>query len=167
MILPIGRGMTNDAAIKQAQAFSLVEILLVMVLLVVLASLTLPDFQKVRQKTLLKNAAQDIAYLLHAAQSRALVQHTELRVVFDGERSFGIEEKNISGKTRLAGALGRKIVVPAHLTVSTKGLPGFFFPGGDVSLFEISVCDQGGCFLVSTRERFAQVTLSEWRRHEQ
>ena len=141
--------------------FTLIELVLVVVLLSVVVSVSLPSFRQSYKKLLLERTTNDIAYLMRYAQSRAITKGQEITFVFDGNFSnYGLEEMVAEEKTTGSGAgnepkkkstekksvpvsnrWGRKFLTPPELTVRTESSsPIRFYPDGKIDRMTMYVC---------------------------
>ncbi len=68
-------------------AFTLMELLLVLLLVGVLAGLALPSFGPAYSRIQLKETANQILYLMQYAQSRAIIKRKTLGLQFDSSRT--------------------------------------------------------------------------------
>ncbi|NTV29632.1 MAG: prepilin-type N-terminal cleavage/methylation domain-containing protein [Candidatus Omnitrophica bacterium] len=148
---------------NQLAGFTLIEILLAVMLLAVTAGLAVPAMFRLQEKWLLKNSAYAVWNLMQQAQTRAMTSAEELRLISDADgKSLWLEHKTGETYVRLAGKLGQTVDIPAGLKVRTEDFPVAFLPDGSIGHAELSVCLEKDCYLVSSREQYANVSISEW-----
>ena len=148
--------------------FTLIEIILVLLLLAIVSGLTVPNFSKTYQRLELKKAANDIAYLMRYAQSRAIAKGHQIRFEF-AEDFTGYELKEQSSDKKqadeefknISGRLGNHFQVPQILHVSSEDTVINFFPDGTIDKQRISVCSvkEEKCFTISTQEQRGRVLV--------
>jgi prepilin-type N-terminal cleavage/methylation domain-containing protein len=79
---------------RTAGAFTLVELMTVMVLIGILTALMLPDMRGTFEAALLRSTARDLVNVFELASSRAISLHEHLRVRIDpAEGRYGIERQ--------------------------------------------------------------------------
>ncbi len=157
-----------------SRAFTAIELILVVLILSILAGLTVPQFSRTHKDFELKKQAQDLAYAMRYAQSRAVAKGKEMRLEFsadfssyqlteetekdllsqDGDRSF----------ETIAGRLGRVVVVPAYIKIQSEETGVHFYADGTIDKRHISVCQDERCWVVSTKEQRGHVRISEGKR---
>ena len=182
MTLPTGVGWLRNNNRRRlsegCRAFSLVEIVLVVVLVAVIAGLAVPNYRRTFSRLALTETVQDIAYLMRFAQSRAIVRNTTVRMVFSDDRlDYWIEEsaeeqleEDSAGKgsgspekpadfQRISGRLGRKHRIPHGLTISFAVSAVIFYPDGNIDRTRIEICRRKDCLTVSTQEQRGYVRI--------
>ncbi len=145
MILGIG----NKVGSKKCDGFSLIEILLVVVILGVIVTMTIPNFHGSFQGLQLKRSIEKIAQLLRYAQSRSILKNRCHRVVFDSKkRSYWLEEADgrqedvgvpISYR-RLNGRWGKIKKVDESFFVSSDEDKFYFSDDGRIKGADINLC---------------------------
>ena len=118
---------------KRLYGFTLIEILLVIVVLSILASLTIPDLTNSLNKLGLKNKAYKILDLMQSAHLRALSQSSRYRLASSPDLShFWLEHEETNGYSRVSGSLGKIIDLDPAVKVVCDGLPVEFMPDGSI-----------------------------------
>ncbi len=151
----------NDRA-----GFTLIEIVLVVVLLGIIVSMSLPSFRSSYNKFLLEKAGNDLAYLMRYAQSRAITQGKEIRLVFSEDfEKYWLEQRTIDSSaaadpsvkrgeknsakeafTKIPGRWGRNFSVRPELKVQSRGISLVkFYPGGKIDRVTLHVCHGKSC----------------------
>lgn len=147
--------------------FSLVEIILVVLILSVIAGLTVPNFNQTYKKIKLQKSADDLAYTMRYAQSRAIIKGLLVRLNWDVDtRNYWLEENKSSEDKeasfkRFSGRIGKKFNVPAGVSFETDCEHILFYPDGSIEKKHINVCSNSKCFVVSAREQRGHVNVFE------
>ncbi|MFC1510607.1 GspH/FimT family protein [Candidatus Omnitrophota bacterium] len=158
---------------KQKGAFTLIEVLLVVVLLGVVAGLAIPNFSNSYKSLVLQNTAGDLAHLMRYAQSRSVMRRAKVDLVFGSAfDEYWLEESleandttGESGHQQISGRWGRKKAVPEQCQMRGEQQRVIFYPDGKMDAVEISVCrqkreeEQGDCVIVSTQWQQGQVVV--------
>lgn len=180
---PQGRRILNSrffAAFRMTRAFTLIEILLVVVILLIIVGVSAPNFSPVIKSLELKQAANDLAYLMRYAQSRSIVQNKILRLYFSDERDSywlmqGKPEENIDAPPskevsegvspklfeRFAGRYGKSFHVSNRVVMKGKADHIDFLPDGRISKEEVELCSEAHCFIVTTKGYRGKVNVVE------
>ena len=153
--------------------FTFVEILLVLAVLVVITSISIPNFSKSYNTLLLQTTVNDIAYLMRYAQSRAIIKKKEIRFILgdqgmsyriyqqgaDTEKVSQEIDESPSGYNPIRGRWGRTFNIPGVITIETDNPAINFYPDGQVEKGRINVCYKSKCMLISTEERRGRVQI--------
>lgn len=153
---------------KLNRGFSLLEILLIVVILIIIASIAIPNFSPTYTKFQLQETTQDITYLMRYAQSRAITKNHYLRIEFaDDFKSYWLTEGTSNGHgldfQRLTGRLGRKFKVHEKINVVVPEQKIKFYPNGTADKIQINVCYDVRCLTISTQERRGSVKILDER----
>jgi prepilin-type N-terminal cleavage/methylation domain-containing protein len=148
--------------------FTLVELLLVLVLLVVAASFALPNFSRSYQDLLTQRVVEDLVYSMRYAQSRAVVQEQFVCLTLaDDQRSYWLEELTSVDRetgqefsTPLPGSWGRLKKIPEQIRIENLERI-HFYPDGTIEKAAFSVCREQRCQTISTREQRGRVVVYE------
>ena len=164
--------LTTKEVVKKTGAFTLIEILLVVVIMAVIAVLAVPNFSRTYAGIELRKAADDLAYRMRYAQSYAITKNTRARLEFDplftqywltrptgSLREQSEDEAAQDAFERLTGRLGQSISLPRDVRLSFEdGDPSlFFYPDGTIDKRRISLCRGEDCVFVSTQKQRGQV----------
>lgn len=157
------------------QGFSIIEVLLVVIILSVVAGLAIPNFSRSYHQFHLKNAADELAYVMRYAQSRAVTKNRQVRLEFDPEFSSYwitegvdsvLESDDTQGFQKISGRFGKVFRIPDDLSIEGEASAVTFYPDGRIDRQRFSLCNEKRCFMVSTKEqrghvRIFQVTIDE------
>ncbi len=154
---------------RRCKAFSLIELLLVIVLLSVIAGLTIPDFGRTYQKVALKQAVGDIVYLMRYAQSRAILSGHAQQIHFDTAQSrywltqSAAPEDGMSPARPepVAGRMGKTFRLPDKVRLESPVSAIGFGPDGTIDKTRFLVCLKEECLTVSTQEQNGYVDIIE------
>ena len=150
--------------------FTFVEILLVVILLGVVATISIPSFVQSYTKIQLENTAQDVAYLMRYAQSRAISRNQKVRFIFDESfKQYQLLETVPDAEQEkfrsIAGRFGQAVTVPAEIAVHADKLAVDFSATGEIEKILIRVCREQECLLVSTQEQRGRVEILEEKKY--
>jgi len=157
---------------RRQTGFTLVELILVVFILSIIAGLTMPNFSHMYEGIQLKKAAEDLAYMMRYAQSRAIIKNKELRLEFDSAQSkFWLTQESESSRAdsqpegrafkKVSGRLGQIRTLPQKIIFNTGSPTVSFYPDGRVDQVSVSMCLKEHCFIVSTKEQRGRVRLFE------
>ena len=134
---------------KNQKGMTLLEILVVIAVLGILLSIVLPQFSKIKENQVLKNAVEDVMSVLRSAESQSLasMNSSEYGVHFQSDQVILFK-----GKTFSIGAADNKItniILPA--SISNVTLAGISANTGDVYFERLSgVPSKIGIITIST-----------------
>ncbi len=164
---PMPRRLDNNG-LSRRKAFSLIELLLVIVLLGVVAAVSVPNFSKTYGRLRLKQTAENVQYLMNYAQSRAIIKNLSFRLQWEeGFRRCRLTEEAVreNGSPRervfqkISGRWGREISFPSEIQVTSSLSQFEFYPDGTIDKGTISVCGQKNCYTISTQEKRGRVRM--------
>lgn len=154
-------------------AFTLIEILMVVVLLGVVAGLAVPNFSSTYEKFLLGETVKDLSFFMRYAQDRAVIKSKHHRIVFgDQEPTYWMEEAagqeqdgNTDEKfTPITGRFGRVFGIPEGITLQAAQPHVGFYPDGRIDKIRIYLCNRkNNCFTLSTYEQDGYVQVFDFR----
>ena len=160
--------LTGQKKNRQA-AFTLIEIILVVIVLSIIAGFAVPNFSKTYAYIQLQRSAQDLAYLMRYAQSRAVTKNTTVRLQFDedfsaywlAEKIKDEEEAEEEEFKRISSRLGKTVKIPSGLKIEMEEEVDSlnFYPDGSIDKKAINVCNEKSCFVVSTEEKRGDVQV--------
>ena len=156
------------------KGFTLLEIWLVIILLAVAAAMAIPSFTRSFGQLELQDAANNLAYLMRYAQSRAIYNRRPLRLLFDdGMMNYRLEEAESDEESEIededtpveyrpvSGRFGRTFKIPNGITVDAESPSIAFNPDGRIEKTQINVCQAGQCLTVSTQNQSGYVIVAE------
>jgi prepilin-type N-terminal cleavage/methylation domain-containing protein len=163
MISPIGEKKLNNA-------FTLIEILLVIVIVGILLALAAPNFSKGYTRFQLNSTADDLLRSSRWAQAMAIGQERVFALSFSADhRSYGLVRSVVNGEMNdqdgfepVHGALGRMHTIPDAIRLvmtQANGSNGTgdmdqitFYPDGTIDPAEIQLDSPGQKTVLSSRE---------------
>lgn len=135
-------------------AFTMIELLLVVLILSVIAALAVPNFSHSYAKIQLRNNVYDIANLMRYAQSRAVIRNKTMRLQIDlTTKKYWIEEQVEDGFQSFSGRMGGKYSVISGASIEQEHDHILFYPDGRIEKVYITVCRQENCYTISTKEQ--------------
>lgn len=150
--------------------FTLIEILLVVTIMTVAFGLAIPNFSQSFKNVKLQTTAQDIAYLMRYALSRAITRNCHVQIQFNTElnqywlsesKSDQWSDSKHSGYQRFEGKYGRDYDISEGIDVKGDLLSIEFKPNGRMDKARVYICREDRCFTISTKEQLGQVKIYE------
>jgi prepilin-type N-terminal cleavage/methylation domain-containing protein len=145
------------------KGFSLIELLLVIVLLSIVAGLSLPQFKKTYQRSVLNNAVSQLVYTMRYAQSRALLQNKNHRLEFESDlKSYKILEATdhpSEAFDKISGLAGKTTSLPGQITAHFSQTTLDFYTDGDIEKSDITLCSVKACQRISTSYQRGKVIV--------
>jgi len=126
---------------KKSNAFTLIEILLVVIIFGIVLSLAAPNFSKGYNRLQLNKTADDLLSMSRWAQAMAIGQRRIYALNFSNDRnSYSLERGNApitNGIEEISfapvkGALGRMRTIPEAITLKTQEDRIEFYPDGTI-----------------------------------
>lgn len=153
------------------RAFTLIELLIVTIILVVIVGISVPNFSPAYKKFQLQKTTDDLAYLMRYAQSRAIVRGVPVRIVFDPQglsfwleqaveqESQGFADEEEVEYLRVEDRFGKAVEIPDGFELRRQQDTVTFYPDGRIEKLEIAVCIEERCFLVLTKGQRGHVRV--------
>ncbi len=143
-------------------AFTLIEMLLVIILLAVVAGLTVPSFRKSFSGIELKNQSQEFVYLMRYGQSRSVTKGTRIRMNLElGSRNYFLTESEEESERLdfkpIKGKMGRKYQFSSKIDIESKETTIDFFSDGTIEKVQIRLCLERNCVVISTLEQRGKI----------
>lgn len=144
------------------KAFTLAEMLLIMVLLSMAAALSLPNLGKVYNQLQLQNAVNHLTYTMRYAQSRAITQNKKVRLLFENSfkkyqllemPSHAVDQEYKS----ITGRWGKPIKLEKGISINSANASIDFLPTGEIEKADILLCHIKNCMIISTQQERGQV----------
>jgi prepilin-type N-terminal cleavage/methylation domain-containing protein len=164
MISPTGSDPRRHG--RQA-GFTLLELLVVTLILMVLVGVAVPQFRRTFRHLQLQVFASDVATLLTYAHRRAVATGEVLRIQFDvdGRRYWLARAQEASPEEkfeRVSDKFGRVASVPGSISISSSTREVTFYPDGRADRFEMFIFDDSRAgYRLVTNVRTGRVTLLE------
>ena len=161
-------------ALKLNKGFTLVEVLLVVIIILVIAGLSLPNFAPTFLNFQLRETSSNLAYKMRYAQSRAITQSRTCRLEFSGDYSQywltedTSEDDYASEKhfEKIAGRMGRTAKIPEGVRAESALNIIHFQEDGAIDPVRIYLCRKEQCFTISTQEQPGYVHIFDFRMDE-
>lgn len=151
---------------RRPRGFTLIELLLVVMIMAVVAGTSVPLFSKSYARRQVRQAADEVVYLMRYARVRAMTEQVAYQVAFKDGRVVLLkasDEVTAQGVvyTSVGGTMGRPQALPAN--VSLDGAPEYvlFYPDGKIDRTRFRVRGRDLGFVISTEEVLGHVALSE------
>ena len=152
------------------KAFTLIEILLVVVLISVISAIALPNFGPVYRDLQLRRTVDDIVYLMRYTQTRAITKGVVCQINFDPVAStYWLTQQTLTDTDKedearfdaLPGRWGRIFHVMPPVQLDPKLSHVEFSPDGRIEKIKFSVCLKRKCLTISTQEQRGYVDILE------
>ena len=153
MILPIGEAKPN-------RAFTLVEILLVVIIAGIVLALSAPNFSKQYSRFQLNKTAEDLLNVSRWAQAMAIGQQRVYALTFSGDRrSYGLVREQVDEQSDeqkhfepVKGALGHMHMVPQAIRLDSHEDRIEFFPDGTIDPVTVHLASVDQKVTLSSKE---------------
>ncbi|MDD3374464.1 MAG: prepilin-type N-terminal cleavage/methylation domain-containing protein [Candidatus Omnitrophica bacterium] len=152
------------------KAFTLIELLMVLVLVALIAGLALPNLLKGRTYIELKQTAKDMARVMQYAQQRSVIDNREYQMQIDSsENRYWLMAEVLSDDVimiekefeKIPGRMGKVLTIPEKIEVQAEKETIHFYPNGLVEKVQINLTDQKNKIVVSTKEQRGSVYVYE------
>lgn len=146
------------------KAFTLAEMLLIMVLLSVAAALSLPNLSKSFKTMQLENTVNTLSFSMRYAQSLAITQNKTIRLAFEKSfKSYRLLEHSkdyLDNQFKpLPGRWSKLTQVPTGTMITSEHPSIDFLPNGEIEKNDIQICLKEDCMLISTHEQRGQIEV--------
>lgn len=145
--------MASNINKPSAKAFTLIEILLVMLLLSIVAVVIIPNFGKTYKQLLLSKTTESMVDLMRYAQSRSIMIGGQVQFRFEDDYSgyqlLQYDEKSKEFKS-IANRMGQLFKVPIEIKVIAEKTEIAFFSSGKIEGFECEVCLDEQCYVITS-----------------
>jgi len=152
------------------KAFSLIEILIVVILISLIAALAIPNLVKGRTYIELKQTAKNMAHVMQYAQQRSVIDSKEYQMqidssanrywlmVEDSSDDMMVVEKKFE---KFAGKMGKVSAIPKSIKIEAEESIVYFYPNGLMEKVQIDFTDGKNKIVVSTKEQRGTVYVYE------
>lgn len=165
MISLIGNNQTGACK----KGFTLLELLLVVLILGIAASITIPSFARTSSRLELRKTTENLANTIRYGQLRAMSKNQFFRLGLDSkgywlEESYSAQEKGHSAKEihnfqKLRDRWGRRTNLPAGISLDQSKNSIIFSPDGHMTLANLRMCRAQQCLVVTTGEQRGRVEI--------
>ena len=127
---------------KVHRAFSLIELLFVVIILGIILGLAVPQFRNSFSSLILKDTADSLAHLMRYAQSRAILKNTTHGIFFQDDKRYWLAEESSAAIMpgtfqRVPGNAGRTFDIPEELTMELQAEHINFYPDGTMDRMDV------------------------------
>ncbi|VAX36076.1 hypothetical protein MNBD_UNCLBAC01-977 [hydrothermal vent metagenome] len=152
--------MRNEG-FKKKKAFTLIEIILVVIFMGIVAGLSFPNLSQVYFKFKLNQQTDQLAYLMRYAQSRAVIKQKQHRIIFSlDQKIYWLEMESVDGDqvskedsfVRVEGRLGKNFRIGQDVDFKGESAQILFYPDGKIDRQAFQMCWKKHCLVVSTKE---------------
>ena len=159
-------------SIKIKLAFTLLEILLVVVILGILVTMILPQFGKQYHNLQIQYAAEELVNHMRYAQTWA-ISHNENLIMETNDEMAQYQMKQTSLKdqqsleskfskdSQLSRRYSKLVTLPASIKMETPNEKVKFYPDGTIDKTYVDLCLEKKCYTISTREQRGAIILSD------
>ena len=140
----------DDGGLKPLKAFTLLELICVLLIIVFLLGLNIPSFREHLRNARVKSFINKTYLYIDYAQTCATLRNTVLEVSFDADES----RISLSKKGDEENAELRNIIVPENINVEFSREKIIFYPDGTSQEFTINISDSKGKHFEITSEGF-------------
>lgn len=138
MISPIGK-----SNFKERKAFTLIELLLVIVVISILAGISVPKFRKTFRDIQLASSTHTLVSLMRYAQERSIIEGVSFKIQFDRSTNTYLllkETEPFSNKfEREKGRYRKMNRIPLDILFKASEKEIVFFPDGRATSVEITL----------------------------
>lgn len=121
MILPIGKSLLS-------KAFTFLEILIVIIILGVIMSFSIPRFRETFSDLQLKMAAHDLSQFFRYVQGEAIRKQCMHKIVIDNHSYWLMAQKEDEEFERASNRWGRTNLINQNIKITGENKEIFFYP---------------------------------------
>lgn len=168
MMLPIGK---KRAALNKS-AFTLLELLLVVIIIGILTALSIPLFKNSFTDLQLSNASYNLLHLMRYAQERSIVERIKYQLNFNPElNQYWLTNEPDPLKagqySRLAEKRGKTVFLPTGIKVEAENLLINFYPDGKIDAAFIYLSNQKEkYFTIKSRGPSGYLEIYDYKKEE-
>lgn len=156
-ILSIGKRLRN----KEVFSFTFLEILIVVIILGVIASISVPRFHETFNNLQLKMAAYDLGQFFRYTQGEAVRDGRTYKIVLENHSYWLMAEKEDGEFERPASRWGRTNMINNSIEVISEEKEIYFYPEGRIDRVEINLKRGELTYTLTTKERQGYVEILE------
>ena len=160
--------------LRRKQAFSFVEVILVVIILGVACAISLPNLSRAYHDLLLENEAETLLVVIRYAQSRSIMKQKNCRLFFDEAfRRYWIFERQDEedrmppessldpqeGFVRISNRWGKINKIDEKIEVNASKKFMEFFPDGQMEKMRVKMCLKTECLIISTGKERGRVRV--------
>jgi len=162
-MLPTGKNpLSKGIALRlRAAAFTFIEILIVVFIIGVIASFSIPRFRETFNNLQLKMAAHDLSQFFRYAQGESIRNECIHKIVIDNHSYWLMAEKEGGEFERTPGRWGRTNLINYNIEVIAENEEIFFYPEGRIDRVEIELNRGEKFYTLTTKERQGYVEVLE------
>ena len=154
------------ASRRQRIGFTLIELTLVTLLVLILAGLSTPLFKKTLSDLSARNTSFSICKLINYAQEMAVLERKNYKIAFDFKKGrYQLLELSSSGKPpvykKVTGRFGRLFGLPQGLSLSGSRSGVIFYPDGHCDEINVNVLTRLGGYSVKVKRFGNMVEIKE------
>jgi len=155
--------------LRQAQGFTLIELTLVVLLVLVIAGLSTPLFKKTLSDLSARNTSFSICKLINYAQEMAVLERVNYRIAFDFKKGgyqlleVAAPVKNKPVYKKVTGRFGKLFALPQGLSLSGTKPCVIFYPDGHCDDVNVNVMTKLGGYSVTVKGFGNNVQVKEFK----
>ena len=118
---------------KRQYGFTLIELTLVSVIILILITLSMPLFRRTYEDLKITSCAKDISQIIHFSRERAIFERRNYRIIIDTKSNtyqILVHDEEGDGFKPLADRWGRMFHIPKDIEIRTDIKQIDFLPGG-------------------------------------
>jgi prepilin-type N-terminal cleavage/methylation domain-containing protein len=151
---------------RRRRGFTLIELMLVTLLVLILAGLSTPLFKKTLSDLSARNASLSICKLINYAQEMAVLERKNYRIAFDLKKGrYQLLELsgfvNPPAYKKVTGRFGKLFTIPRTLRLSGSRSGVIFYPDGHCDEFKVDVLTGAGGYSVIVKGFGNMVEIKE------
>lgn len=161
---------------KKNPGFTLVEALIVVVIIGMIISLSLPKLTATLENLRIQTQARNIAYLFNYVRECAIMQGREFRVVFEEEKEtyyvtdrdneietgdILMRKKKISAPLDLSAAIVNQYEEPVSSFAKNIIKHVIFYPDGTATYSQISLADNQGRNIIISVDIYGRINIHQ------
>jgi type II secretion system protein H len=168
-------GLKNNrcSSAFNGRAFTLIELLMVVVLLSVIAGLVMLSFGPAYRNVVFRKSAEDLLSTMRYAQSRAVTKRRTHQLQFDDaySRFWIMQRTDTSDDTapffeHISSRWGRLVALPESVKLECDSRTIDFYPDGTIEKVRIYLHSGGRTLILSSAEQRGEIQLTESAQQE-